>query len=79
MFNLIEVVNGILTELSFYDGTIEKNMRLSDELGIDSLRIVELVVALEEKFNITINETNLDPDLLKTVEDIYLLVNKYIV
>ena len=79
MFNLIEVVNGILAELSFYDGTIEMNMRLSDELGIDSLRIVELIVALEEKFNITINETDLEPDLLKTVEDVYLLVNKYIV
>lgn len=79
MFNLIEVVNGILAELSFYDGTIEKNMHLSDELGIDSLRIVELIVALEEKFNITINETDLEPDLLKTVEDVYLLVNKYIV
>ena len=76
---MIEVVNGILAELSFYDGTIEMNMRLSDELGIDSLRIVELIVALEEKFNITINETDLEPDLLKTVEDVYLLVNKYIV
>lgn len=75
---MTEIINNILTELSFYDGAISKNMSLSDELGIDSLRMVELIVALEEKFNITITETDMDPDLLETVGDVYTLVDKYL-
>lgn len=76
---MTEIINNILTELSFYDGKISKNMSLPDELGIDSLRMVELIVALEEKFNITITETDMDPDLLKTVGDVYTLVDKYLI
>lgn len=78
MLSMTEIINGILIESSFYDGEISKSMKLSDELGIDSLRMVEIIVALEERFNITITETDMDPDLLKTVGDVYTLVDKYL-
>lgn len=71
-------IKDILNECSFFDGEISRNMSLSDDLGIDSLRLVELIVALEEEFDITIAETDMDPDLLKTAGDVYTLVNKYL-
>ncbi len=56
---------------------ITKDSLLKDELGIDSLRIVELLVGLEEKLNITFDESDLNPDALVTVGDVSNLLQKY--
>ena len=48
------------------------------ELGIDSLMTVELVLGLEDAFNIPFNDSDLEMENLRNVRDIVNLVNKYI-
>lgn len=43
-------------------------------LGIDSLKKVELIIALERAFSIHFDESNLNPNILGKVEDIIDLV-----
>lgn len=70
-------VNEILKEKSFCDD-ITAELRLNEDLGLDSLNMVELMVELEERFNIEIDESDLDPTALQTVEQVYALVAKYV-
>lgn len=71
-----EKVNEILKEKSFCD-EITSELKLREDLGLDSLNMVELMVELEDKFNIEIEESDLDPAALQTVSRIYDLVEKY--
>lgn len=48
------------------------------ELGIDSLMTVELVLGLEDAFNIQFNDSDLEMENLRNVRDIVNLVKKYI-
>ena len=77
MDNTKMVINSILTEKRFSE-TIAEDMKLSEDLGFDSLSLVELIVDLEERFDIEIDESDLDPGHLKTVGQIYTLVDKYL-
>jgi len=70
-------INDILMEAAFLDNPPIPDEDLKNDLGIDSLRMVELIVELETEFDILIDETDLDPEKIKTVRDIYNLVNKY--
>lgn len=71
-----EIINDILQEKSFCD-EVTSDLRLKEDLGLDSLNMVELMVELEERFDFEIDESDLDPAGLQTVEQIYLLVEKY--
>lgn len=51
---------------------------LSDDLGIDSLGMVALLIELEDSLNIELEESDMNPLMLKTTEDIVKLVEKYI-
>lgn len=53
-------------------------LSLKDDLGIDSLALVNVLVQLEEAFNITIDISDLSPENMKTMEDLYTLVEKYV-
>ncbi len=77
MFMVVEAINEVLLANSFFEGVITNNLSLADDMGFDSLRMVELIVALEERFNITFKESDLDPDVINTVGDLYTLVDKY--
>ena len=77
MDNTKAVINSILTEKRFSDA-IAADMKLSEDLGFDSLSLVELIVDLEDRFDIEIDESDLDPSQLKTVAQIYSLVDKYL-
>ena len=68
-----EKVNEILKEKSFCD-EITSELKLREDLGLDSLNMVELMVGLEDKFNIEIEESDLDPAAHQTVSQIYVLV-----
>lgn len=46
-------------------------------LGIDSLKSVELIVALEDALHINFDDSDLDPSILTTVQSIINLVNNY--
>lgn len=76
MIDTRNIVNSIIMEKKFSE-TITAEMELKGDLGIDSLSLVELVVDLEERFNIEFDESDLDPANLKTVGSIYSLVDKY--
>lgn len=71
-----EKVNEILKEKSFCVEIIS-DLKLREDLGLDSLNMVELMVEIEDKFNIEIEESDLDPAELQTVGQIYALVEKY--
>lgn len=71
-----EKVNEILKEKSFCDEIIS-DLKLREDLGLDSLNMVELMVEIEDKFNIEIEESDLDPAELQTVGQIYALLEKY--
>lgn len=76
MIDTRNIVDSIIMEKKFSE-TITAEMELKGDLGIDSLSLVELVVDLEERFNIEFDESDLDPANLKTVGSIYSLVDKY--
>jgi len=65
-------------EMAFLDEPPLPDAYLKDDLGIDSLRIIEFIIELENEFGILMEETALDPEKIKTVRDIYNLVNTYI-
>lgn len=71
-----EVVNAILKEKSFCE-EITSELTLGADLGLDSLNLVELIVELEERLHIEINESDLDPASLQTVGQVYALAKKY--
>ena len=72
-----EMINSILAEKKFSD-VITPDMSLSEDLGFDSLSLVELIVDLEDRFDIEIDESDLDPGHIKTVGQFYSLVDKYL-
>ena len=48
--------------------TINENTNIVEDLGADSLEIVEMLMALEEKFGITVSDE--EALTLKTVKDV---------
>lgn len=53
------------------------NKELIKDLALDSLRLVMLLVNLEETFEIELDESDMNPFQLITVQDVVNLVNKY--
>ena len=64
-----------LTELGAKNITLTSELR--DDLGLDSLQMVILLIALEDIFEIELEEADIDPGLLVTVEDVISLTKKY--
>ena len=70
---VIEVLEDIcLTEIE------DTSKSLVDDLSMDSLRMVMLLLTLEETFGIELDESDMNPFLLVTVEDVISLVRKYV-
>ncbi|MCM3038996.1 phosphopantetheine-binding protein [Paenibacillus motobuensis] len=44
-------------------------------VGIDSLKMVELIIAIEEEFGIEFNDSTLDPSKLITIKDVLELIH----
>jgi len=56
---------------------VDEELSLDDKvinLGIDSLKIVELIIALEDGFHIQFSDSDLDPTKLTTLADVAALV-----
>ena len=70
---VIEVLEDLcLTEIE------DTSKSLVDDLSMDSLRMVMLLLTLEETFGIELDESDMNPFLLVTVEDVISLVRKYV-
>ncbi len=64
-----EAVKRIIAEqLGVDEGSITKETSFVDDLGADSLDVVELVMALEEEFDMEFSED--DAETVKTVGDV---------
>lgn len=73
---IFEKVSDILSELSGAEAVALKT-RLRDDLTLDSLHMVMLLLELEDKFDIVLDESDMNPFNLVTVEDVVSLVRKY--
>ena len=51
----VQKVDRVLMNLSFQD-IVREEQRLKEDLGFDSLKMVEVIVALEDAFGIEIDE-----------------------
>lgn len=58
----------IAEQLSIEEEEVQLNSTFTDDLGVDSLEIFEIVMSLEDEFNIEI--PNEDIENMKTVGDI---------
>jgi len=58
----------IANELMIEESEITLSSNIKDDLGADSLSLVDLVMALEEEFNLEIPDESLDS--VRTVEDV---------
>lgn len=56
---------------------INDDMSLENDLGLDSLSRILLLVTLEERYNITLEASDLEPEDLKTVGGFVRLAEKY--
>jgi acyl carrier protein len=65
---LFDEVKAVVAEqLNIEEGTIKLESQFTEDLGADSLDVVELVMALEEKFDIEIPDEQAEG--IKTVQD----------
>lgn len=58
----------IADELGIEEDTIQLDSNLADDLGADSLDAIELIMAVEETFDVEIDDT--DASKIKLVSDI---------
>ena len=58
----------IVEQLSIAEDTVTKEASFIDDLGADSLDVVELIMALEEEFDMEIPDS--DAEKISTVNDV---------
>lgn len=71
-----ERVFDIIRELSGTEN-IEPDASLQADIAIDSLGMVTLLILLEDEFKIELDESDMNPFDLLTVNDVIALVKKY--
>lgn len=74
---VFEKISGILSELSGIK-EIKPEDNLKEDLALDSLSMVTLLLEIEERFNIELDESDMNPFDLNTVEDAVNLAEKYL-
>lgn len=72
-----ETVDKVVMELAMLDEIPAEDTRLREDMGVDSLKMVELMVGIEEALDIEIRESDLDPDTYQTMEDLYDMARRY--
>jgi acyl carrier protein len=71
----LEKVKKLLAEqLNINADTITESSRVIEDLGADSLDVVEMLMVLEDEFNVTVSDE--ESLKLKTVGDIVSLIDK---
>lgn len=67
---VLEKVSKIISEITEEERVLNLDDRLSDDIGLVSIGYVELVVELEEEFDIEFPDTLLTDNNLVTVKDV---------
>lgn len=70
--------NAVIAKISPVSEEISENSKLKEDLGIDSLRLAQLLVDLEEEFSIEFQLSDLNVKDFTCVADMYTLINKYV-
>jgi len=74
---LEQVIEVIADTLSVKKEAINEETNLVDDLQVDSLDMVDLVLAIEQEFGIEIKDEDITPDI-KTIKDVVELLEKYL-
>lgn len=74
---MINKVNSIIQDILPLAIQLYPEMSLKNDLGIDSLRLVELIIALEDGINIRFKLDDLDINNFILLSDLYKLINAY--
>jgi len=71
-----EIIEALCEQLKVDPSTVNENTSVLDDLGADSLDIVELLMTLEDKYGVIVPDD--EATKLKTVKDIaeYIEANK---
>jgi acyl carrier protein len=59
---------------SFSEYTYTNQLKMKEDLGLDSLDLLELVIIVEKEFNIVFSSVEIEN--LKTIEELELLITK---
>lgn len=70
-------IKKIIAEFIMIDSQEINDEDFLKELGIDSLMTVELILKIEDSFNILFNDSELNPENLVTVKSLVELVEKH--
>jgi acyl carrier protein len=74
MNEIKEVVDGLLLEIAGTRKTIAPSKMLVEDMGFDSLKMVELMIAIEDRFDIAIPLA--DANRIRTVQELYAAVDR---
>lgn len=66
------IINHSRKEIQDYE--INEYTNLINDLGYDSVRIIEMILDIEEQFNITIDDEDIDVDALTKYEPLKTLI-----
>ena len=72
MSTLDKIKSLISSQLGIKEDRIQLKSRILEDLGADSLDLVELLMTLEDEFNVTVSDD--EAIKLKTVEDIVKII-----
>lgn len=67
---IIEIYKNVLGNLVINEGVLENSL--------DSIEIMEIVVSLEEKFDIEFETDELDEDIFINLNEVYFIINNKI-
>ncbi len=70
-------VHKVLTDISGNE-KITNDQNLTTDLGLSSLRMFELVIAIEDEFNIMFNQSDLNFYKLNNVGELITLIDTYL-
>lgn len=73
MEQLLEILKGIKKEVDFKTATA-----LVDDGVLDSLEIVEIITAIEDKYGIEINPDEIDPDNFQSLTSMWEMIQRII-
>ena len=77
MTNVKDRVVEVVSNMAVVKEGIRQEDKLS-EIGINSLSVVDLIIALEDELGIHFKSSDLNPAQIQTVQDIIKLVDNYI-
>lgn len=69
-------VEQIICQLLQLEDCRNGSVRLREDLGVDSLAMVDLVIDLEDQLGVEFSDADLDPSALVTLADLYGMITR---